>query len=93
MVESLGREGFGSLVGDRVGLRLPRPITREFSPATLSLSLITSFRRPFSSISESPPSSNPVYGVCLVRKGLTLSDLRGSKNPTFCLPSPTVYDV
>ena len=38
-VESLGREGFGSWVGDRVGLRLPCPIARVFF-RRLSLSLL-----------------------------------------------------
>ena len=90
---AVGQEGFGSQVGDQDKLRLPCLIARESFPATLSLSSVTSFRCPFSFVSESPPPPNLVYGVCLVRKGLTLSNLRGSKNPTFCLPSPTVYDV
>ena len=90
---SVGREGFGSRVRDRFELRLPRLITREFFPATLSPSSVTSFRRPFSFIFESPPPPNPVYGVFLVRKGLTLKDLRGFRNSMFCLPYPTVYNM
>ena len=77
---------------------------REFSSPDyqrifLRLSLSPRSRRfdvlfpPFSSVSKSPISSNPVYGVRLVRKGLKLSDPRGLKNLTFCLPYSTVYDV
>ena len=63
----------------------------------LSLTSVTSFRRPFFllffSVSKSPSPPNSVFGICLVRKGLTLPDLRGFGNPTFCLPSPTVYNM
>jgi len=63
----------------------------------LSLTSVTSFRRPFS-LFFSPFLSLllpliPFSVFRLVRKGLTLQDLRGFENPTFCLLFPTVYNV
>ena len=52
----------------------------------LSLSSLTSFRCPFSSVPESLSPLNSVFGIGLVRKDLTLLDLEGFGNPTFRLP-------
>ena len=52
----------------------------------LSLSSLTSFRRPFFFVSESLSPLNFVFGIGLVRKGLTLLDLEGFESPTFRLP-------
>ena len=74
--------------GPRVGLRPLRPIVCAFfqRPFSLLVNVVsTSFFPPFFLRSRVSSSPNPVYGIDLVCKGLTIPDLEKFGNPTFRL--------
>ena len=74
--------------GPRVGLRLLHSIACAFFRRLFSLLVnvvLSSFFPPFSSVPESLLPPNPVFGIDLVCKGLTLPDLAKFGNATFRL--------